>query len=105
MDTAKIFINGRSQAVRLPKAYRFEGDEVYVKKTAEGVLLIPKDRSIWDTWEKNLMKYDEPFMIERSQPEIGQERAGLDEIFDRYQYLHLHHEQSSGRCDQKVQAI
>ena len=82
MDTAKIFINGRSQAVRLPKAYRFEGNEVYVKKTSEGVLLIPKDRSIWDTWEENLMKYEEPFMTERSQPEIGQERAGLDEIFE-----------------------
>jgi antitoxin VapB len=82
METAKIFINGRSQAVRLPKAYRFEGNEVYVKKTSEGVLLIPKDRSIWDTWEKNLIKYDESFMTKRNQPEIGQERAGLDEIFD-----------------------
>jgi antitoxin VapB len=82
MDTAKIFINGRSQAVRLPKAYRFEGNEVYVKKTSEGVLLIPKNRSIWDIWEKNLMKYGEPFMIERNQPKIEQKRAGLDEIFD-----------------------
>jgi antitoxin VapB len=82
METTKIFINGRSQAVRLPKAYRFEGNEVYVKKTSEGVLLIPKDRSIWDTWEKNLIKYDESFMTKRNQPEIGQERAGLDEIFD-----------------------
>ena len=80
MDTAKLFINGRSQAVRLPKAYRFEGNEVYVKKTSQGVLLIPKNRSIWDTWEKNLLKYDQPFMIERNQPEIGPERAELDEI-------------------------
>ncbi len=31
MDTAKLFINGNSQAVRLPKRYRFEGSEVYVK--------------------------------------------------------------------------
>ncbi len=82
LKTAKIFINGRSQAVRLPKAYRFEGTEVYVKKTHEGVLLIPKDRSIWDTWERNLMKYDEPFMADRNQPTDQQERAGLDEIFD-----------------------
>ena len=82
METAKIFVNGRSQAVRLPKAYRFEGNEVYIKRTSEGVLLIPKNRSIWDIWEKNLMKYDEPFMIERNQPKIEQERAGLDEIFD-----------------------
>ena len=60
MDTAKLFINGCSQAVRLPKTFRFEGNEVYVKKTSVGVLLIPKDGSIWDVWEENLMKYDEP---------------------------------------------
>jgi len=33
MEKAKLFINGRSQAVRLPKPYRFEGNEVYIKKT------------------------------------------------------------------------
>ncbi len=32
MDTAKVFENGRSQAVRLPKEYRFEEDHVYIKK-------------------------------------------------------------------------
>ena len=82
MESAKIFVNGRSQAVRLPKAFRFEGNEVYIKKVSGGVLLIPKDRSQWDIWEQNLMKYDEPFMKERNQPENQQERAGLDEIFD-----------------------
>ena len=81
METAKLFINGRSQAVRLPKTFRFDGDEVYIKKASGGVLLIPKDNTPWDTWEQNLMKYDEPFMVERNQPE-PQERAGLDEIFD-----------------------
>jgi antitoxin VapB len=82
MDTAKIFINGRSQAIRLPKAYRFEGKEVYIKKTSEGVLLIPKEASIWDIWQRNLNKYDEPFMVDRNQPASQQEREGLDEIFD-----------------------
>ena len=82
METAKLFINGRSQAVRLPKAFRFDGNEVYIKKISGGVLLIPKDRSLWDTWEKNLLKYDEPFMTERNQPDIQQQRDGLDEIFD-----------------------
>jgi antitoxin VapB len=82
MDTAKIFINGRSQAIRLPKAYRFEGKEVYIKRTSEGVLLIPKDNSIWDVWEKNLNKYEEPFVENRNQPESQQERAGLDALFD-----------------------
>ena len=81
METAKLFVSSGSQAVRLPKAYRFDGNEVYIKKIAEGVLLIPKDFSLWDTWEQNLLKHDEPFMDERNQPE-PQERAGLDEIFD-----------------------
>jgi antitoxin VapB len=78
MKTAKLFINGRSQAVRLPKAYRFEGNEVYIKKMAGGVLLLPKNQSIWDLWERNLMKYEEPFMTERNQPELQQERESLD---------------------------
>jgi antitoxin VapB len=80
METAKLFLNGRSQAVRLPKAFRFKGNEVYVKKTSEGVLLIPKDGSIWDDWEENLMKYDEPFMMDRNQPE-QQRRMDLDNVF------------------------
>ena len=82
MDTAKIFINGRSQAIRLPKSYRFEGNEVYVKKVFEGVLLLPKDNSIWDVWERNLQKYDSPFMSERNQPDLQQHREGLDDVFN-----------------------
>ena len=82
MDTAKLFINGKSQAVRLPKAYRFEGKEVYLKKVAQGVLLLPMDQSIWDTWEKNLQKYDSLFMDKRDQPDSQQQREGLEDVFD-----------------------
>lgn len=78
METAKIFKNGRSQAVRLPKKFRIEGDEVYIKKVPEGVLLISKNQSVWDIWEKNLMKYEALFMIYRNQPERQQERDDLD---------------------------
>ena len=39
--TAKLFKNGRSQAVRLPKEFRFEGDRVRVRRVKEGVLLEP----------------------------------------------------------------
>lgn len=42
MDTAKVFTNGRSQAVRIPKEYRFNVDEVYVNRIGEAVLLIPR---------------------------------------------------------------
>ena len=82
MDTAKLFINGRSQALRLPKAYRLQGEEVYIQKTSQGILLIPKDKSAWGVWERNLKKYDEPFMTDRNQPDSQQERAGLNELFD-----------------------
>jgi antitoxin VapB len=78
METAKLFDNGRSQAVRLPKAYRFEGKEVYIKKVAGGVLLISKSQSVWDLWEKNLLKLDTPFIMERNQPDQQQERESLD---------------------------
>ncbi len=67
-------MNGRSQAVRLPKGYRFEGEEVYIKRAPGGVLLIPIDHSIWDVWEENLYKYETPFMTERNQPDAQQER-------------------------------
>jgi antitoxin VapB len=40
--TAKLFMNGRSQAVRLPKEFRFEGKEVYVHREGEQVILSPK---------------------------------------------------------------
>lgn len=82
MDTAKLFVNGRSQAVRLPKSYRFEGEEVYVKKVSDGVLLVPKDNTIWDVWERNLEKHKKSFKLERNQPQSQQKRAGLDAIFD-----------------------
>lgn len=75
-------MNGRSQAVRLPKKFRFKGSEVYIKKTEEGVLLIPKNNSIWDVWEKNLIKYNDRFIDDRNQPDLQQDRSDLDEIFD-----------------------
>ena len=55
---------------------------MYIKKVPGGVLLIPKDRSMWDIWEQNLMNYNEPFMTERNQPENQKQRAEFDEIFD-----------------------
>ena len=45
MQTAKIFTNGRSQAVRLPKEYRFSGTEVGVKRIGDLVVLYPQDRA------------------------------------------------------------
>ena len=44
MKTAKLFANGQSQAVRLPKDYRFSGEEVGIMKVGEVVMLYPKDK-------------------------------------------------------------
>jgi len=49
MKTAKLFINGQSQAVRLPKEYRFSGNEVGVRKVGDILLLFPKDTA-WDAF-------------------------------------------------------
>jgi antitoxin VapB len=75
MNTAKIFTNGRSQAVRLPKEYRFSSDSVYVKKIDDMVILIPKD-TIWDNFTKSLDKFPENFLTERNQLD-AQERESL----------------------------
>ncbi len=82
METAKLFMNGRSQAVRLPKSYRLNGTEVFIKKTAEGVLLIPEDQSVWDICEQNLQKHEEYFMEKRKQPQNQQKREEIDALFD-----------------------
>ncbi len=67
MQTAKLFINGRSQAVRLPKEFRFPGSDVYIRKFEEIVMLFPK-KSPWTSLVKSLDMFSEDFMTERNQP-------------------------------------
>ena len=50
MEMAKVFENGRSQAVRLPKKFRFKVDEVIVQQLGDAVLLVPKE-SLWQTFK------------------------------------------------------
>lgn len=69
MDTAKIFTTGRSQAVRLPKEFRFSTESVFVKKIDDMVILIPKDK-IWDNFLKSLDKFPDHFLSERIQPAV-----------------------------------
>jgi len=68
MDTARLFQSGRSQAVRLPKQYRFSGSEVVVKHFGNGVLLLPIDDP-WQTLEAGLAAFEPGFEITREQPE------------------------------------
>ena len=74
MQTAKLFTNGRSQAVRLPKECRFSGDDVYIKKYQDIVLLLPKD-SLWASLIDSLGDFSADFMDERDQPEEQQRNS------------------------------
>ena len=63
-QVAKLFMNGRSQAVRLPKEFRFEGDEVYISKEGNSVILSPKPAS-WRDFFEEVPLPSEDFMNER----------------------------------------
>jgi antitoxin VapB len=77
LATAKLFQNGQSQAVRLPKEFRFENmKEVFIKKVNGMVVLIPKsDTSVWDTMFDRLDEFSDDFMDRRT--EVEQEREEL----------------------------
>jgi antitoxin VapB len=75
VKTAKLFRNGQSQAVRLPKEFRFEGDFVYVKKSGKAVVLLPALGS-WESLVESLDRFSDDFMSERNQP-VSQEREAL----------------------------
>jgi antitoxin VapB len=68
-NTAKLFNNGRSQAVRLPREFRFDGDRVRIRRVPQGVLLEPLIANP-TKWFEELDRFNsEPFMPEgRSQP-------------------------------------
>ncbi len=68
MQTAKIFINGRSQAVRLPKDFRFDGNDVYIKKIGRMVVLLPTDDP-WSSLVNSLNQFTDDFMENRKQPD------------------------------------
>ena len=69
MKRAKLFQNGQSQAVRLPKEFRFSGKEVYIKKVGSSALLIPVE-NLWKEWEESLGKVSKDFMSDRNQPKL-----------------------------------
>lgn len=77
METAKLFRNGQSQAVRLPKSFRFEGEQVFIKRVGNAVVLIPYQDS-WETLFESLDQFSDDFMQERDQPAL-QDRESLFE--------------------------
>jgi antitoxin VapB len=68
MILAKVFKNGRSQAIRLPREFRVDTDEVYLKRTREGFLVIPRDP--WELFFEGAAELSEEFLSRgREQPE------------------------------------
>ncbi|MCI0683201.1 MAG: AbrB/MazE/SpoVT family DNA-binding domain-containing protein [Gemmataceae bacterium] len=59
MTKAKVFKNGRSQAIRLPKEFRVKTDEVYLKKTPEGFLVMERDP--WEIFEEGIREISDDF--------------------------------------------
>lgn len=78
---AKVFMTGRSQAVRLPKEYRVTGDSVYVKRLGDTIVLMPKTGNRWAALFAALDEFPRDFTLERHQDQP--QRAGLDDLFDK----------------------
>jgi antitoxin VapB len=78
MDNAKLFASGRSQAVRLPKQFRFQGREVAVRRFGNGVLLLPLGEP-WALLHESLGEFEDGFVLERQQP-AQQVRAPLGRL-------------------------
>jgi antitoxin VapB len=65
---AKLFLHERSQAVRLPKEFRFEGTEVFVRRVGDDVMLSSQPRASIQTLIDALDDFEPGFALERSQP-------------------------------------
>ena len=76
MTTAKVFKTGRSQAVRLPKEYRFRTGEVLVNKIGDLVVLFPRKKG-WEILERGLERFTDDFMADRNQPARPEKRKRL----------------------------
>ena len=77
MKTAKLFRNGQSQAVRLPKEFRFDGDEVFIKKSGSAVVLIPLCNS-WDSLFGSLDKFTKDYLDDRNRPTQKKRAAAFE---------------------------
>ncbi|MHB1101499.1 MAG: antitoxin [Devosia sp.] len=83
MQRAKVFWNGRSQAVRLPKEFRFEGDEVAIRREGDLVILEPvtPDEDEWAWLNRITGPLDEDFLRAIDEELPMQERPELDDLF------------------------
>ncbi len=80
MDTAKIFWSGRSQAVRLPKNFRFQSVEVRIRRQGRAVILEPMADD-WQWLDEMNGKLDNDFIAAVNERTPEQERPDLDSLF------------------------
>jgi antitoxin VapB len=73
LQTAKVFQNGRSQAIRLPKEFRVDTDQVYLKRTPEGFLVIARDP--WEIFFEGVQELSDDFMAGGRQQPPPQKRT------------------------------
>ena len=73
MTTAKVFMTGRSQAVRIPRAFRFDTPEVYVRRHGDSLLLTPARGNSWADFFRDCVCPD--FTLDRSASQQPQERV------------------------------
>ena len=78
-DIAKVFWSGRSQAVRLPKAYRFDTEAVRIRREGDAVILEPCDWS-WDLLAGKLQPFDDDAVAAMEEEVPPQERPELDDL-------------------------
>ncbi len=76
METAKIFENGRSQAVRLPKRFRFDVKEVVIQQLGDAILLVPKE-SLWCTFMDGLNSFTKDIFESGRDQGVQKERESL----------------------------
>jgi antitoxin VapB len=76
MQTARLFINGRSQAVRLPKEYQFKGEDVYIQKIGDAVIIFPMDKE-WETFLHGLNNFSDDYFSEERDQGKNQEREEI----------------------------
>lgn len=76
MQTAKLFKNGRSQAVRLPKDFQFSGDDVFIQKHGDAVILIPHDKA-WEVFLHGLNSFTDDFLEDGRQQGSDQIRESF----------------------------
>ena len=67
-STAKLFKNGRSQAVRLPRDFRFKGNEVKIRKEGEKLIIEPMEKTKWPNGFWDIFKPDPGFEIPKPTP-------------------------------------